>query len=972
MPRTKIFLPTIHIIGLILLVLPMATCQQEHGTFLYVSPNGNDSWTGNLPDPNQARTDGPLSTILAAQERVREEVAKGLTGNLKVLIRSGTYYLPEGLELTPQDSGTKQYSVTFAAYPNENATLVGGIRLHNWTNHHGGIWKTAIPDGCQPNQVFENGRRMEIARTPKIGYYQIEGPVKGRERTAFVYDEKDLDPRGWDLSDARVFMWPGHDWFSKEKEIVSINHTNQTITMGSGEGYEMIPGNRYRILNVLSLLQAPGECQIDSSKGLIYCWPDGDNIENRTMVIPTAENVITVRAPWQNPVRNLHIEGLDLGISREDVVLFDGAENCSISSCLIENGGRNGVYAIYHSQGIEIQGNLIRNNGQHGVSILGPAPGGENMNHHNLVQNNHIHHCGRMVGHGYGVHIYQSGNNRIIHNDIHHMPRYGTTIKGLRFQVLRENVPGVTWENHYQYLHSRENLIAYNHIHHVNLDSQDTGAMESWGPGRDNTYDHNLIHDVGNEQFGLQSGIYLDDATDHFRVTNNIIYNVTGAGGDQCIFAKGIGNLIENNILIVAPGNTAAIRNMEMGGERGDSHRYLRNIFYFQSSDGDVYGFVNWAPDRVKESDYNLFWKPNGTLTISGGPAEGDFSKWLKLFGGKYDQHSIIANPMFADIQENNFTLDPGSPVLKNGFRQIDTGQIGLLDDFPKRLRIDPIYPRPTCRLQEATTLPSEIAQGQNKTLSIKVDCEEHENTEVRVDMAPLGGNYPRLYDDGTHGDTLAGDGRFSLRVSIPENTPLGKYTIGVSVEQGGMRSTGTIIIHILPGRDYPIYQEGIGPTWKAEFVGETATDLLWTEDPFRGRFCQRIRLERGSSVRYRYTQPSGLPMRGFTSLYLEMKPLDLDAGKLILQGSGGQGTTSLSLAQIAPDLVQGQWNHLEIPLVDLGLEQSLDYIRLVSLGSADLQIDDIGIRSEVPEILLPLLAPLVSLLLMNSREEHN
>ena len=139
-----------------------------------------------------------------------------------------------------------------------------------------------------------------------------------------------------------------------------------------------------------------------------------------------------------------------------------------------------------------IYGNLIKLNGLHGVSISGLGFGGGDVNHHDLVEDNHIHHCGRLVGHGYGVRIWQSGYNRILHNDIHHMPRYGTTIKGLRYQVLRSQVEGVTWENRHDFLHSRNNLIAYNYIHHVNEDSQDTGAMGSWGPGRDNEYDQNV------------------------------------------------------------------------------------------------------------------------------------------------------------------------------------------------------------------------------------------------------------------------------------------------------------------------------------------------------------------------------------------------------------------------------------------------------------------------------------------------
>ena len=688
-PRQVIGIILITVIILIIAFLWITRGKSGELTF-YVATNGNDSWSGNLSEPNKAGTDGPFATLTRARDEVRKVVSQNLTEDIRVLIREGTYYLPDGLTLGSEDSGTEEHSITYSAYPDEEVYLVGGTRLTGWTSYEGEIWQAPIPAEVDPLQLFENGQRMELARIPKTAYYEILGPVEGHEKTTFVYRESDFDPRGWDISDTTVFIWPGHNWFSHEKPLAEVDPERHTITMGSDSGYEMIHGNRYFIRNVLALLNAPGECQIDTTQQRIYCWPSKTPIQNRTMVISTARNVIAIEGSRDSPVRNVHFEGLNLGICNRNVVRVTGAENCSIKFCRIENGGESGVIILYHAQGIVVYGNLIRDNGQHGVSLVGYPPGRDDVNHHNVIENNHIHHCGRLIGHGYGVKISQSGHNKVIHNDIHHMPRYGTTIKGLRYQVLRTQMEGVTFENRHEFLHSRNNLIAYNHIHHVNLDSQDTGAMESWGPGRDNVYDHNLIHDTGNAVFNLQSGIYLDDATDYFTVTNNIIYGVVGTGGDQCIFAKGIGNRIENNILVVGPGNSAAIRNMEMGGERGDNHEYIRNIFYFETRDGDVYGFINWNDTRVAVSDHNLFWKPGGELTVSGGPADGSLENWLGLFDGKFDGNSLIADPMFADPKNRDYHLKEGSPALQLGFKDIDVSDIGLKEDFPTRLREGP------------------------------------------------------------------------------------------------------------------------------------------------------------------------------------------------------------------------------------------------------------------------------------------
>ncbi len=37
----------------------------------YISPNGNDAWSGLLPEPNADGTDGPFATVAAARQAVR-------------------------------------------------------------------------------------------------------------------------------------------------------------------------------------------------------------------------------------------------------------------------------------------------------------------------------------------------------------------------------------------------------------------------------------------------------------------------------------------------------------------------------------------------------------------------------------------------------------------------------------------------------------------------------------------------------------------------------------------------------------------------------------------------------------------------------------------------------------------------------------------------------------------------------------
>jgi len=221
-------------------------CSTGFAATYHVSTDGSDEKPGTEQEP--------FGTIVRARDAVRKAIKAGLTADITVSIRRGTYYLPEGLKLGPEDSGTETHSITYSAYPGETVTFVGGIQLTDWEPYQGEIWECVIPEGVAPLQMFENGDRLTLARTPDEGYHHIEQPVEGKEHTAFVYRADDLDPKDWDFADASVLIWQRYDWACSTKPIVAIDPEARIITMGTAEGHPMTPGNRYYIQNLLALL----------------------------------------------------------------------------------------------------------------------------------------------------------------------------------------------------------------------------------------------------------------------------------------------------------------------------------------------------------------------------------------------------------------------------------------------------------------------------------------------------------------------------------------------------------------------------------------------------------------------------------------------------------------------------------------------------------------------------------------------
>ena len=113
---------------------------------LYVSPQGNDAWSGKLAAPNAGGTDGPVATVTKARDIVREIKANGLTKPITVLLRGGTYAQAKTLVFTAADSGTEACPITYQAYPGEAPIISGGQAITGWQRDEGGkLWRVQVP-----------------------------------------------------------------------------------------------------------------------------------------------------------------------------------------------------------------------------------------------------------------------------------------------------------------------------------------------------------------------------------------------------------------------------------------------------------------------------------------------------------------------------------------------------------------------------------------------------------------------------------------------------------------------------------------------------------------------------------------------------------------------------------------------------------------------------------------------------------
>lgn len=104
-----------------------------------------------------------------------------------VLVRGGVYPLIAPLVFTPEDSGTADAPVTYAAYPGEKPVVSGGQAITGWQAAENGLWKANVPilAGGQPwefRQLFVGDARGIWTALP-ASFSTIPCPASGVNRS---------------------------------------------------------------------------------------------------------------------------------------------------------------------------------------------------------------------------------------------------------------------------------------------------------------------------------------------------------------------------------------------------------------------------------------------------------------------------------------------------------------------------------------------------------------------------------------------------------------------------------------------------------------------------------------------------------------------------------------------------------------------------------------------------------------------
>lgn len=652
--------------------------RSDDATEFFVSPLGNDRWSGRFDHPNAAHTDGPFRTLARARDAVRELKAAGpLRTPVKVIIRGGTYQLDGPLIFTPQDSGTESDPIIYEAYPGETPVLSGGQMITGWRRTAGAelsspaknhLWVADVPaakDGWYFHQLFIDGKRMSRARTPNQGFYYVDGQISDTTPARFKFHDHDIRPEWGREGDVEVVAL--QNWAELRVPIKSVDDLSHTVTLAGRRQPYAETDARYWIENAPDALDAPGEWYLDRRSARVYFYPypgedmstvrvvasrlmrlirfEGDAAQGRFVSYIEFRGLTFSYTDWTLPPEGY--ADLQAAVDVPAAVAGEGARFCTIEKCRFIHLGGYAVSFAKGSQNDRIARSEMTDLGAGGVKIGDrKIPVGEqNETRDNAVTDNHIHNIGSVYPAAVGVWIGQSSGNVVAHNEIN--DTYYTAIS-------------VGWTWGYGPTAAKDNLIEFNSLHDIGRGMlSDMGCIYTLGVQPGTVERNNICHDVSRYKYGGW-GIYTDEGSSHILVENNIVYRCEDGGFHQ---HYGEANVVRNNIF--ALGDTAQLRRTRE--ENHLSFTFTHNIVYWK--DGELLD--------GKWDDNNFRFENNLYYSVAGGPVE--FAKWSfrEWQGRGQDVGSLIANPLLVNPEQGDFSLEAGSPALKIGFMPIDVSTVG-------------------------------------------------------------------------------------------------------------------------------------------------------------------------------------------------------------------------------------------------------------------------------------------------------
>ncbi|WP_405906523.1 discoidin domain-containing protein [Streptomyces sp. NBC_00828] len=536
-----------------------AQAASPKGLNVYVSPTGRNSGSGTSAHP--------FKTLEYARDYVRE-AKKKVSGDVHVLLKSGTYQLSRTFSLTAQDSGKDGSRIIYEAAPGANPVISGGKQITGWTpaDSTGKVYKAKVSD-LDTRQLYVNGELATRARSTKdpAGFSKTSTGYTFTDSAISAYKQpKDLEV---------VSSW---GWKLQRCGVESVSGNTMTMEQPCWHNAHLQQGQEIQnptwLENARELLDTPGEWYLDGSKGEVYYMPkDGQKLSTATVTVPVVQDLVDLNGTRDKPVTDVSFEGITFSYSTwlapsspdgliegqagfrmvgEDNPDFDstrlnwqktpGAVNVSYGHDVSFEGntfthlGAVGLNLNTGTQGTDITGNVFRQIAATGIQIGGVEAGDahpgddRDITKDTTVDNNVVTKAADQYNGSVGILAGYTANTLITHNKVYDLPYTGISVGwgwGLTDaggnSAYPNNAGVPVWDTPTT---SQDTRVTDNEISDIMKSQADGGAVYTLSNNPGGTVSGNYIHGVPAPAYGA---VYHDEGSRHWENTGNAMCDIS-------------------------------------------------------------------------------------------------------------------------------------------------------------------------------------------------------------------------------------------------------------------------------------------------------------------------------------------------------------------------------------------------------------------------------------------------------------
>lgn len=246
--------------------------------------------------------------------------------------------------------------------------------------------------------MYVNGARQRMARFPNavpgknvFDSWELSHHAKADSITYPLFPERIArwkNPEVGYIHAMHASLWGDMHWLIKGKNADgSLNYE------GGWQNNRPSPMHKtYRMVeNIFEELDAPGEWFFNAKEQKLYYMPEpGMDLTRGKVEIVRLRHLIEFSGTKENPVRSVHLKGFvfrhaartfmdnkepllrsDWTVYRGGAVVFNGAEDSSISDCEFDQVGGNTIFVNNYNRRITIRGCYIHQSGANGIAFVG-------------------------------------------------------------------------------------------------------------------------------------------------------------------------------------------------------------------------------------------------------------------------------------------------------------------------------------------------------------------------------------------------------------------------------------------------------------------------------------------------------------------------------------------------------------------------------------------------------------------------